>query len=262
MITGILHNRQLIYQLVKRDIEARYKGSAIGMLWSLFHPIVMLAIYTFVFSFVFQARWDTGSENKTDFALVLFIGMIVHSLLAENISRAPSLIIGNVNYVKKVVFPLEILPWIALGTTLFHSVISLSVWAAFYFLVNQNFHWTALFLPLVLVPLILFSIGFSLMFAAMGVFLRDIGQITGILATVLLFLCPIFYPISILPETFQIYMYLNPLTVIVEQAREVLLWGHVPNWKHLGFSFVSSLAIASIGYYIFQKTRPGFADVL
>jgi lipopolysaccharide transport system permease protein len=262
MITGVILHRHLLLQLVKRDIEARYKGSVIGVLWSLFHPVVMLAIYTFVFSFVFQARWTSGSDDKTEFALVLFIGMIAHSLLAENISRAPTLIVSNTNYVKKVVFPLEILPWSALGTTLFHSFISLLVWASFYFIVNLSFHWTALFLPLVVAPLILYSIGFSLMFAAMGVFIRDIGQITGILATILLFLSPIFYPVSNIPEAYQMYMYINPLTVIVEQAREVLLWGHIPNWKHLGFSYISSLIIAATGFYVFQKTRPGFADVL
>jgi len=262
MFNGLVQYRQLILQLIKRDIEARYKGSAIGLLWSLFHPIVMLAIYTFVFSFVFQARWNTGSDNKTDFALVLFIGMIAHSLLAESISRAPALIVGNANYVKKVVFPLETLPWIALGTTLFHSIISLLVWAVLYILVNQSFHFTALYLPLVFIPLILYCIGFAWMFAALGVFLRDIGQITGILATVLLFLCPIFYPLSILPERYQIYMYLNPLTVIVEQAREILLWGNTPDWTLLGLSFLVSLVVASSGFYVFQKTRPGFADVL
>ncbi len=262
MFTGLIEHRHLIMQLVRRDIEAKYRGSLFGLLWSLFHPVVMLSVYTFVFSFIFKARWNTGSESTTEFALALFIGMIAHGVLAENINKAPALIVGNVNFVKKVVFPLDILPWACLGTTIFHAFISLLVWVTFFVVVNQNLNWTSVFLPVVLLPLLLFSVGLSWLFAALGVFLRDIGQITTILSTVLLFLSPIFYPLSRLPERFQGYMYMNPLTLIVEQARAVLMWGQVPNWQALGISFLVSLLVAWFGFVVFQKARVGFADVL
>ena len=247
---------------MRREIEAKYRGSLFGLLWSLFYPVVMLSVYTFVFSFIFKARWVVGSDSTTEFALALFIGMIGHGLLAENIIRAPSLIVGNVNFVKKVVFPLEILPWAFLGTTLFHALVSLLVWACFYFIVNQSFNWTAVFLPIVLFPLVLYGIGFAWLFAALGVFFRDIGQITGILSTVLLFLSPIFYPLSNLPERYQSVMYLNPLTLIVEQARSVLMWGQLPDWQAMGITCVASMMVAWLGFAVFQKSRMGFADVL
>ena len=262
MLQGLLDHRHLILQLVKRDIEAKYRGSLFGLLWSLFHPVVMLSVYTFVFSFIFKARWTADSDSTTEFALALFIGMIAHGMLSDNINRAPSLIVSNVNFVKKVVFPLDILPWAYLGTTLFHAFISLLVWTAFYVLVNQSFNWTSVFLPIILLPLALYSIGFSWLFAALGVYFRDVGQITVILSTVLLFLSPIFYPLSSLPQRFQTLMYFNPLTLIVEQARSVLMWGHLPDWQAMGITFMTSIMVAWFGFAVFQKTRMGFADVL
>jgi len=262
MLNGLVEHQHLIRTLIKRDIQERYRGSVLGMSWSLFHPVVMLLIYTFVFSFVFKARWNTGSSDTSEFALVLFPGMIAHSLLAENLSRAPSLVLSNVNYVKKIVFPLDILPLAAFGTTLFHSLISLLVWSTFYIFVHHSFQLTALYLPLILLPLAFYCIGFAWIFSALGVFIRDIGQVTSILSTVLLFLSPIFYPVSNVPERFQVFMYMNPLTLIVEQIRDVLIWGVEPNWYALALTTGASIMIAGIGFMVFQKTRPGFADVL
>lgn len=259
---GLTKYRDLIWQLVKKDISERYKGSVLGLLWSIILPLAMLAIYTFVFSFIFKARWNTGSDSKTEFALALFIGLIAHGVLADNINRAPSLIIGNVNFVKKVVFPLDILPWVTMGTTLFHASISLLVWTVVYVLVNQNFHWTSIFLPLIFLPLVFYCMGLAWLFSAIGVFLRDISQITGLLTTILLFLSPIFYPVSILPERFQTIMYANPLTVIVEQTRSILMWGQLPDWQAVVISFVVSVFVAWVGFAFFQKARIGFADVL
>jgi lipopolysaccharide transport system permease protein len=222
----------------------------------------MLTVYTFVFSVAFKARWHTGSDSKTEFALALFVGMIAHSLVSECINRAPTLIISNANYVKKVVFPIDILPWMAMGTTIFHSLVSLSVWCLFYVSVNQFFNWTAIFLPLIFLPLIFFSMGLAWFLASLGVYLRDISQMTGVFSTVLLFLSPIFYPVSNLPEKYQVFLYANPLTFIIEQARDVLLWGKLPNWEGLGIAMMVSLLIAWLGFAWFQKTRRGFADVL
>jgi lipopolysaccharide transport system permease protein len=256
-------NRQLIVQMTKREVVGRYKGSAMGLAWSFFNPVFMLAVYTFVFSVIFKSRWGVGGEeSKTQFAVVLFVGMIVLSLFSEVLNRAPGLILSNVNYVKKVVFPLEILPIIAMGAALFHSFISLCVLLAAFALFNGYLHWTAIFAPLVLLPLVILTMGLAWILAFLGVFLRDVGQTIGIITTVLMFLSPVFYPVTAVPERFRSFIMANPLTFIIEQAREVLIWGHLPNWMSLGIYTLAATIIAWIGYALFQKTRKGFADVL
>ena len=260
---SLWRNSQLIKQMTKREVVGRYKGSAMGLAWSFFNPVFMLVVYTFVFSVIFKSRWGGGSEeSKTQFAVVLFVGMIVHGLFAEVLNRAPGLIISNVNYVKKVVFPLEILPVIAMGVALFHSIVSVGVLLAAFALVNGYLHWTAVFTPLVLLPLVIFTLGLAWMLASMGVFLRDVGQVIGIITTVMMFLSPVFYQVTALPEEFRPWLMANPLTFIIEQAREVLIWGHLPNWMGLGGYTLVAAAIAWAGYAWFQKTRKGFADVL
>lgn len=256
-------NRQLIAQMAKREVVGRYRGSVMGLAWSFFNPILMLVVYTFVFSTVFKARWGVGGEEtQVDFAVVLFVGMIVHGLFAECVNRAPQLIISNTSFVKKVVFPLETLPWVAMGSTLFHTAISLVVLLAMQLILDARLPWTALLLPLVLLPLIFATMGFAWFLAATGVYVRDIGQTTGIFTTVLLFVSPVFYPTSALPENFQRALMLNPLTFIIEQARQVVIWGRLPDWIGLGVYSLASLTIAWAGFWWFQKTRRGFADVL
>ena len=262
MFRSLVANRQLIWQMTRRDVIGRYRGSVLGLAWSFFYPLIMLVIYTFIFSVVFKARWHTGSDSKTEFALALFIGMIVHGLLAECVNRAPGLILGNVSYVKKVVFPLEILPWVTMGATLFHTLISLLVWSVFFVVVYHAFNWTALFLPLVLSPLVLITMGMTWFLASIGVYLRDVGQMTGVLTTVLLFVSPVFYPVSNLPERYQAYLYANPLTFFIEQSRAVLMWGELPDWQGLGIAMLLGLLTAWFGFFWFQKIRKGFADVL
>ncbi|MDD3354505.1 ABC transporter permease [Zoogloea sp.] len=248
--------------MVKRDVTGRYRGSMLGILWSFFLPVFMLGVYTFVFSVVFKARWQAGSDSKTEFALVLFAGLLVFNLFAECVTKAPGLILSNANYVKKVVFPLEILPVVALGAALFHMLVSLVVWAVFYLALFGKVPSTAIALPLVLLPLILLSLGLSWFLAAIGVYLRDIAQITGVVVSTLMFLSPIFFPLSALPESYQPLLLLNPLTPAIEMSREVLVWGHWPNWALLGQYLLLASLIAYLGFAWFQKTRKGFADVL
>ncbi len=234
-----------------------------GMAWSLLNPVFMLTVYTFVFSVVFKARWGTeGDESRTQFAVVLFVGMIVHGLLAEVLNRAPGLILSNVNYVKKVVFPLEILPVISMGAALFHSVISLGVLLAAFLLFNGYLHWTAIFIPVILAPLVILTLGLAWILASLGVFLRDVGQTIGIITMVMMFLAPVFYPVTAIPEEIRPWIMANPLTFIIEQAREVLIWGRLPDWSGLGLYTSLAIATAWAGYAWFQKTRKGFADVL
>jgi lipopolysaccharide transport system permease protein len=261
---SLWRNRQLIVQMTKREVVGRYKGSVMGLAWSFFNPVFMLVVYTFVFSEIFKSRWGGvgGDDSKTQFAVVLFVGMIVYGLFSEVLGRAPGLILSNINYVKKVVFPLEILPVIAMGAALSHSFISLSVLLVAFALFNGYLQWTAVFTPLVLLPLVIITMGLAWMLAAIGVFLRDVGQTIGIILTVMMFLSPIFFPVTAVPERFRPFMMANPLTFIIEQAREVLIWGHTPDWIGLGAYTAAALIIAWAGYALFQKTRKGFADVL
>lgn len=253
----------MTWQLTRREVIGRYKGSALGLLWSFFTPVLMLVVYTFVFSVVFKARWGTGEEeSRSTFAVVLFAGLIVHGLFAEVLNRAPGLILGNVNYVKKVVFPLEILPVISMGAALFHTLVSLLVLLAAFVFLNGHVQWTVVFLPLVFLPLIVFALGVAWFLASLGVYLRDVGQVIGLLTTILMFLSPIFYPVTALPERFQSWILANPLTFIIEQARAVLVWGKMPAFGGLGLYAAIASVVAWAGFAWFQKTRKGFADVL
>lgn len=262
MFASLWRNRELIKASAKREVLGRYRGSFLGLFWSFFNPLFMLAVYTFVFSVVFKARWNVESDSKTEFALVLFAGLIVFNLFAECISCAPGLILSNTNYVKRVVFPLEILPVVALLSALFHGFISLGVWLLVYLMFFGLPHATVFYLPLVIMPLFLLIMGLSWALASLGVFLRDVSQFIGIITTVLMFLSPIFYPITALPENYRHLLYLNPLTPVIEQTRDVLFWGKTPDFFMLGIYWVVTFGIAWLGFAWFQKTRKGFADVL
>lgn len=262
MAASFWRNRDLVKALVKREVVGRYRGSFMGILWSFFNPILMLTVYTFVFSVVFKARWNAGSDSKTEFALVLFAGLIVFNLFAECINRAPVLILSNVNYVKKVVFPLEILPMVALGSAMFHALISFGVWLIAYLILFGLPNVTLLLLPLVILPLLLFIMGLTWGLASLGVYLRDVSQFIGIVTTVVLFLSPIFYPASALPEEYRHLLLINPLTPAIEEVRDVLLWGKVPDMIFLSVYLVGAALVAWLGFSWFQKTRRGFADVL
>ena len=263
MFRSLWRNRQLIWQMTRRDISMRYRGSIIGLAWSFINPILMLLVYTFVFSVVFKARWNTsGNESKADFAIILFSGLIVFNLFSEIVSRAPMLITSNVNYVKKVVFPLEILPWVALGSALFHALISLLVLLFIQFILKFSLPWTSIFFPLALLPLVFASVGFAWFLSALGVFVRDVGQITGIFITILMFMSAVFYPVSALPEQYQGILRLNPLVLIINESRKSLVLGELPDWISILVALSISLAVASLGFWWFQKVRKGFADVI
>lgn len=262
MLSSLWQHRALVRALVQREVVGRYRGSIMGLLWSFLNPVLMLLVYTFVFSVVFKARWHAGSDSKTEFALVLFAGLLVFNLFAECFNRAPALILLNVNYVKKVVFPLDILPWVALGAALFHALISAAVWLLAYCLLYGVPHLTVLLLPVVMLPLLLFIMGVSWALAALGVYLRDVAQFIGVLTTVLMFLSPIFYSGSTLPEEYRVLLMFNPLTPAIEQARDVLFWGQVPDPAAWAAYLAGSALAAWLGFAWFQKTRKGFADVL
>ncbi len=256
-------NAGLIWQLTKRELTGRYRGSYLGIVWAPIHPLLMLAVYTFVFSVVFKARWAVGSgEPQVEFALILFSGLIVHGMVAEMLGRGPALILQNANYVTKVVFPLEVLPLVVTITSLFHACISYGLLIAALVLVNGTVHGTVLLMPVVLIPYLVCILGIGWILASLGVYFRDISQVTGLLATVLLFVSPIFFPLEALPEAFRPLFLANPLTFVIEQTRGLLIWGTLPDWNALGVYWGVSLVVAATGFYGFQKTRKGFADVI
>ncbi len=263
IFTSLWRNRQLVWQMTRREVASRYQGSLIGLAWSFITPLLMLVVYTFVFSVVFKARWNVAvEESKADFAIILFVGMIVFGFFSEIVNRAPGLIISNVNFVKKVVFPLEILPWISLGSVLFHSLVSLFVLLIVQLIANQHLPWTVVFFPLVLLPLIFTCLGVSWFLAALGVYVRDIGQLTGLFTTVLMFLSAVFYPVSALPQDYQGWLRLNPLVLIITESRKVLVFGELPDLTTLGVALIVGLLTCMAGFWWFQKMRKGFADVL
>jgi len=263
MVASLWRNRQLLGQLTRREVLGRYRGSLMGLAWSFFNPLLMLAVYTFVFSVVFNARWGTGEQtSRVQFALVLFVGVIVHGVISEGINKAPGLILGNASYVKRVIFPLEILPWVVVGSAIFHAAVSLAILLLAQLLFDGGIPATALWLPLVLLPIVPMTMGLTWLLAATGVFIRDIAQLTGIITTVLMFMAPVFYPISALPEQYRKWLYLNPVTYIIEQARAVLFSGQSPDWAGLAVYSAIALLVAGAGFWWFQMTRKGFADVV
>jgi len=259
---SIVEHRFVIGQLAKRAILGRYRGTVLGLLWSLVTPLLLLAVYTFVFGTILQVRWVSQSGGNAEFAAILFSGMLVHGILAECLTQASTLIVANPQYVKKVVFPLEALPWVTVISAFFQGVISTGILLAYLFFVQGGIPWTAVLFPIPLFVLAFVCIAAGWLISATAVYLKDIAQMMGLLSTVLFFMAPILYPKTALPVEFQNLLYLNPLTYIIEQFRAVVLWGELPNWNGLALYGIASVAIAWMSLAWFQKTRKGFADVL
>ena len=259
---SIVEHRFVISQLAKRAILGRYRGTVLGLLWSLVTPLLLLAVYTFVFGTILQVRWVSQSGGNAEFAAILFSGMLVHGILAECLTQASTLIVSNPQYVKKVVFPLEALPWVTVISAFFQGAISTGILLIYLFFVQGSIPGTAILFPIPLFVLAFVCIAVGWLISATAVYLKDIAQMMGLLSTVLFFMAPILYPKTALPVEFQSLLYLNPLTFIIEQFRAVVLWGETPNWSGLSLYGIASVAIAWMSLAWFQKTRKGFADVL
>jgi len=260
---GLWRHRELIEQFTRREVEGRYKASALGLLWTFINPLLMLGIYTFVFGVIFKSKWaQANSDSLAEFAVVLFCGLTTYNIFSEVVARAPSVIVAVPNYVKKVVFPLEILVMTALGAALFHAAIAFCIVILANLLINGVLHWTIILAPFVLLPLCLISLGLGWFLASLGVFLRDISNIVALAVQMLLFLTPIFYDISILPPVLRQLIGINPMAWCVTNMRNVMLWGTIPNPVEWLIWTAISLVIAVLGYAWFMKTRKAFADVL
>jgi lipopolysaccharide transport system permease protein len=262
-IENIYNNKDLLKQLAKQNVLGRYKGSGLGGLWSFVTPLFMLTIYTFVFSVIFKARWGTAVGNsRLEFALTIFCGLAVYNIFSESINSSATTIVSNVNYVKKVVFPLEILPVNMVMSALFFGGIWFIILFAGIGIFMHKICLTAICLPLILLPLILFTLGLSWFIASLGVYIRDVVHFIGLALQALFFMTPIFYPITMVPEQYQTILRLNPMTTIIQETRKVILYNKWPDWQLLGIVFIVSLVIFQLGYAWFMTTKRGFADVL
>jgi lipopolysaccharide transport system permease protein len=263
LIVHLIECRELIWQFTLREVQGRYRGSYLGIVWTFATPLLMLIVYTFVFSVIFKPRWGgAGSGSFMDFALTLFSGLIAFNVFSECITRAPRLIVGQPNYVKKVVFPLEVLPLSVVGAALIHSLFSLSVVLVAMLISSGKLQWTILYLPLVYLPLSAFTLGVSWLLASLGVFIRDIRNFVDVLVRFLFFLTPIFYPMSAVPASLRPLFGLNPLASIVENFRRVVVWGQPPDWPWLGIVTLFSGLMMLGGYMWFMKMKRAFADVI
>lgn len=265
LVKSFSRHHRLIVQLARRNIISRYRGSVAGMAWSMLIPILMLAVYTFVFGYIFGLRSGSADAEvgpDLGFAAFLFSGIVVHAFFAECLNRAPGLISNNAQYVKKVVFPLECLGWVAILTALFQTTISLTVLLIFLWFLNGVVHPTVFLVPVIFLPLALLASGIIWFLSAVTVFVKDFAQIVGVLVTLMLFLSPVFYPVSVLPPLMQKLIYLNPISFIIEQLRRVVLEGMWPAWTGLSVYFLVACVVALLGLMFFRRLRPAFADVL
>lgn len=261
---ALFANRGLLWQFAKRNIEARYRGSALGLVWMFVQPMLMLSVYTFVFSVVLKTRWgvDDALAGRGVFAVVMFCGLSMYNLFSESVGMSCSSVSANANLVKKVIFPLEVLPAAQVLATFMLGM----AWFALLFvgswLILGFVGWTMLLLPVVLLPLMLFTLGISYLVASFGVFVKDTLYVVGVALQILFFATPIFYPVSAVPEDLRWVLEWNPLTVFIEQARNVFLFGRLPDWNFLAIATLVSVAVLQFGFFFFTRTKRGFADVL
>ena len=260
---ALWHHRELWWRLTEREVLGRYRGSALGIGWSFITPLAMLAVYTFVFSQVFKARWG-GLEQAgpLGFSGNLFAGLIVFNLFSECVNRAPGLVVANPNYVKKVIFPLEVLGSVAVGSAAFHALTSLFILLVFELIAFHKLPITLLWLPLVWLPLVLGSLSCTWVLSSAGVFLRDIGQLIGVALNMLMFLSPIFFPVSALPARWQPILALNPLAYVIEQTRRVAVEGLNPDLFYLLVGAILTATACELSFRAFQKAKGAFADVI
>ncbi len=262
LAASLWRNRELVRQLVRREVLGRYRGSFLGLAGSFVQPLLLLATYAFVFTVVFTPRAVGGGAGAGPDLHKRFAGMLAHGILSEAVQAAPGQVVGVPNFVKRTVFPLEVLSLAGTGASVFHALVGFVVLLGFILAMGHGLHLTVLYLPLVLAPLVLLALGASWLLAALGVFVRDVGQVSGVLSTLLFFGSPIIYPVSAVPEAWRWLLYANPLTPAVVQTQRVMLLGQAPDWAGLGLYAGVGAAAAWLGFACFQKLRPGFADVL
>ena len=262
ILGNLFHHGNLIVQFTRREIEKRYRGTSLGILWSFLTPLIMLGVYTLVFGVIFGGSYGHPGETKTQFALGLFCGLLIWEFIGGSLSGSPGLIVSNPNYVTKVIFPLEILPLCSVGATFFHMAVGFIPLLIFVLIVEGGIPLTALQVILIMFPVIFYCLGLTWIISALGVFLRDIGSLIPPALTILMFLSAIFFPLSAIPQSFRWIVELNPAAILISMARNALVFGQSLDWGVLGIQTLISLIVAILGYALFVKCKPAFADVI
>ena len=262
LLSSTRTNHFVLSQLTKTEILTRYRGSVLGLAWSVLNPLFMLVVYSLVFDFLLKVRWAVKTPEETPYALALFAGILVHAFFSDCLVQSTTAISKNANFVKKIVFPLEVLPIVTVTSAVFNLFLSIVIFLIAIVFFGNTLHFSLLLIPIVLLPFIIFVLGMSYMLAAVGVYIKDVSQVAGMLSMMFLFLSPVLYPLSILPAKIQAIAMLNPLSFIIEQLRAVALNGNMLDWQGYLIYLMVSLLFLSLGYAIFQRTRKGFADVI
>lgn len=260
--TILVQHRSLLWQFTMRNVEIRHKGSYLGIVWPVLNPLLMLGVYVLVFGYIFGGSFGRVGETRLDYGLTIFLGLTIFHFAAESLATAPGIIIANPNFVKKVVFPLEVLPAANVGAAAVHLLIGLALMLVGAGMLGNGLTATALWLPVIILPLVLLCLGLNWFFAALGVYLRDIGQLTQFLTLSLMFASAVFYPASRIPHEAWQFMRLNPFLIAIEQARSVVLWHEPARMNHMTYLYVSAFAACALGHLVFRRLKPGFADVL
>lgn len=256
-------HRELLWQFTLRNVELRHKGSHLGLVWSFLNPLLMLGLYVLVFGYIFGGSFGIlPQETRVDYALGIFLGLTLFHFVAEVMGLAPSIIVGNPNFVKKVVFPLEILPAANVGGAVFHMLISLGLVLLSLVVFGTSFSAGVLWLPVIILPLLLLALGLAWFISALGVFFRDIGQVMQFLSMALMFSSAVFYSSQKIPAAAWTYMRLNPVLLAIELARDAALWNRPLNHNHLAYLYATGLAACYLGHLAFRRMKPAFADVL
>ena len=256
-------HRRLLWQFTVRNIQARNKGSYLGVVWMVLNPLLMMALYSTVFGLIFNGRYGmTAGETAIDYALGIFLSLTIFQLISEVMSVSTSIILGNTNIVKKVVFPLEILPVAQVGASIYHFLLSISLVFLGMLIFGQSFTWLVALLPLILLPILLLSLGIGWFFAAVGVYVRDIGSLLQFLTLLLLYSSAVFYSLHYVPDPIYAVLKFNPVAHLIEQARKVVLWQQPLQFEPMLYAYLSAIAVFLVGYFTFRKLKPGFADVL
>ena len=262
-ISRIWQQRELILRLAQRDVLLRYRGSLVGWGWTLLNPLMMLAIYTFVFSTIFKARWELNKDlGPAGFALNIFAGMVVFALFSECANKAPALITSNSNYVTKVRFPLEALGCATVLSALFHAATSALILLVFRVIVTGSFPWSALLLPVVWLPYVMGTLAATWLLSGLGVYLRDLNQFVVVATSALMFMSAVFYPLAALPQRWAPIFRLNPIASWVEQTRSVIVLDHLPSVGALAIELTIACVVCEWSLRLFNKAGRGFADVL
>lgn len=263
VLVNLWRHRRLLWQFTVRNVELRHKGSHLGLVWSFLNPLLLLALYVFVFGYIFGGRFHAeGEESRIEYGMIVFLGLAIYHFVAEVISTSHALVVGNPNFVKKVVFPLEILPASAVGTAVFHFGITLGLVFIGAWLAGLNITASALWLPVILVPMVAMALGAALLLSALGVFWRDVGHVMQFVLLALMFASAVFYPISKIPPEAWAILKFNPVIHLINEARNVTFWGSAPSTMHLAYLYACGLVALLIGSAAFQRLRGSFADVL